>query len=430
MWLKARKVIEDWLFAPAPGGSATERLRRLARYPYALGRDLLGGQLNLHAMSLVYATLLALIPLLALSILILRLFDIHRVLGPLVLEFFRPLGPAAPQLTQRVMDFADHVRGGLVGSLGLVLLVWTLLGALMKLEDSFNFLWHVEQPRGLARRTAEYLALLAVGPLLIAAVLYMSRLAQPDSSAPAGVPLLGHALHSAQALIPYLFIGALFAALYTFIPNTRVRWEPALAGGLVAGALWAGLSRIFTRFVINAGHLMLVYAGFALVISALVWTYFGWLILLLGARLSFYVQNPTYLRLGLREMRLSGAESEQLALSIMVLVGRYQLTGKTAPTISTLAEALQLPAVAVARMTAALEAGGLVVESAQERVLPSRDPAQIRLDEILAIARNRTGTWEGLHAHVPRPVAQLCRSLEQTGREYLAERTLRELVDS
>jgi membrane protein len=175
---------------------------------------------------------------------------------------------------------------------------------------------------------------------------------------------------------------------------------------------------------------MLVYAGYALVISALVWTYFGWLILLLGARLSFYVQNPTYLRLGLREMRLSGAEGEQLALSIMVLVGRYPLSGNTAPTISTLSEALQLPAIAVARMTTALEAGGLVVESDQERVMPSRDPGQIRLDEILAIARNSTGTWEGLHVHVPTHVAQLCRSLEQTGRTYLAQRTLRELIDS
>jgi len=430
MWLRARKVIEDWLFAPAAGGSAAERLRRLARYPYALGRDLLGGQLNLHAMSLVYATLLALIPLLALCILILRLFDIHRVLGPLVLEFFRPLGPAAPQLTQRVMDFADHVRGGLVGSLGGVLLIWTLLSALMKLENSFNFIWHVEQPRGLARRTAEYLALLAVGPLLIAAVLYMSRLALPGAPAHGGVPLLGRVLQGAPALVPYLFIGALFAALYAFIPNTRVRWWPALAGGLVAGALWAALSRIFTRFVIGAGHMMLVYAGFALVISALVWTYFGWLILLLGARLSFYVQNPTYLRLGLREMRLSGAESEQLALSIMVLVGRYPLTGSTAPTISTLSEIMQLPAIAVARMTAALEAGGLLVESAQERVMPSRDPGQIPLEEILAIARTRTGTWEGLHAHVPPQVAQLCGSLEQTGRAYLGGRTLRELIDS
>jgi membrane protein len=430
MWLKARKVIEDWLFAPAAGGSAAVRLRRLARYPYALGRDLLGGQLNLHAMSLVYATLLALIPLLALSIMILRLFDIHRVLGPLVLEFFRPLGPTAPQLTQRVMDFADHVRGGLVGSLGGVLLIWTLLSTLMKLENSFNFIWHVEKPRGLARRTAEYLALLAVGPLLIAAVLYMSRLAQPGAPAHGGVPLLSRALQGAPTLMPYLFIGAMFSALYAFIPNTRVRWWPALAGGLVAGALWAALGQIFTRFVIGAGHMMLVYAGFALVISALVWTYFGWLILLLGARLSFYVQNPTYLRLGLREMRLSGAESEQLALSIMMLVGRYQLTGSTAPTISTLSETMQLPAIAVARMTAALEAGGLVVESAQERVMPSRDPGQIRLEEILAIARTRTGTWEGLHAHVPPQVAQLCGSLEQTGRAYLAGRTLRELIDS
>src|SRR5271154_5098126 len=430
MWLKARKVIENWLFAPTRGDNAAERLRRLARYPYALACDLLGGQLNLRATSLVYATLLALIPLLALSILILRLFDIHRILGPLVLEFFRPLGPAAPQLTQHVMDFAGHVRGGLIGSVGVVLLIWTSISALTKLENSFNFIWPVDKPRGPARRTAEYLALLAVAPLLVAAVIYMSRLSQPAAPGPGDVALLSRALQIAQAPLPYLVIGLLFAAIYAFIPNTRVRWGPALTGGLIAGALWAGLSRLFTSFVIYSSHVMLVYAGYMLVVSALVWTYFGWLILLLGACLSFYVQNPTYLRLGLREMRLSGAEGEQLALSIMMLVGRYQLASNSAPTVSTLSEVLQLPAIAIARMTAALEAGGLGVESAHERVLPSRDPGQIRLEEILAIARNSTGTWEGLHAHVPPKVAQLCHSLEQTGRAYLDGRTLRELIDS
>ena len=67
--------------------------------------------------------------------------------------------------------------------------------------------------------------------------------------------------------------------------------------------------------MVYSTRLTIVYAGFAVVVAALLWTYFGWLILLAGAQLSFYVQNPAYLRLGLQQLRLSSVELEQLALT-------------------------------------------------------------------------------------------------------------------
>ena len=127
-------------------------------------------------MGLVYASLLAFIPLLALSFGLLKAFNAQGVLQPLVLEFFRPMGAAAAlTLTQEVMAFANSVRGGLVGTLGFGALIWTLMGTLRKVEDGFNFVWHVAEPRGFARRTGEYFALLVLGPLLVAAVVELSR---------------------------------------------------------------------------------------------------------------------------------------------------------------------------------------------------------------------------------------------------------------
>ena len=105
MWQQGRNILERWLFAPFTGRVAANRARRLVQYPYALLRDLLGGQLNLHAMGLVYATLLALVPLVAFSFAILKVFGAHRDLEPLIYEFFRPMGGAAGALTQKVMDF-------------------------------------------------------------------------------------------------------------------------------------------------------------------------------------------------------------------------------------------------------------------------------------------------------------------------------------
>src|SRR5579871_1630689 len=114
-------------------------------------------------MGLVYTTLLSLIPLLAFCFAILKVFGAHHDLEPIVYEFLRPVGdPTATQLTERVMQFADRVSSGIVGSLGFALLAWTVMGTINKVEDSFNYLWRVEQPRSFARRIAEYFMLILV----------------------------------------------------------------------------------------------------------------------------------------------------------------------------------------------------------------------------------------------------------------------------
>ena len=109
----------------------------------------------------------------------------------------------------------------------------------------------------------------------------------------------------ALTLSPYFMVTAIFTAVYKFVPNTRVKWQSALVGGVCAGILWAAVGNIFTALVVASTRLTIVYAGFAIIVAALLWTYFGWLILLVGAQLSFYVQHPNYLRLGLTELRLT-----------------------------------------------------------------------------------------------------------------------------
>src|SRR6266704_2652631 len=130
MWTRIWALLDRWLFGPAAGSAGLlGQCRRLLRYPYAVVRDLARGEINLRAMGLVYTTLLSLIPLLAFSFAILKVFGAHHDLEPIVYEFFRPVGDqAAAQLTRRVMQFADRVSSGIVGSVGFALLAWTLLG--------------------------------------------------------------------------------------------------------------------------------------------------------------------------------------------------------------------------------------------------------------------------------------------------------------
>lgn len=404
---------------------------RLLRYPYAVLRDLSRGQVNLRAMGLVYATLLSLIPLLAFSFAILKAFGAHRELEPIVYEFFRPVGASATELTVRVMEFADNVSSGIVGSVGLALLLWTLIGTIKKIEDSFNFLWRVEQPRSFGRRIAEYLSLLILGPLLLVVFLGLAHSAI-DSAAVrtlATLPLVDRLVALGVTLAPYAMVTTIFTALYMFVPNTSVRIVPALIGGLAAGILWAATGKLFTELVVYTTRLTIVYAGFAIIVAALLWTYLGWLILLVGVQLSFYVQNPSYLRLGLQELRLSSVELEDLTLKVMYLIGVAHTRGEVRWRVNTLARELGLPGIAISQVVAALERAGMLTANDKEQLVPARDIGHIRLCDLLEVARNQRSGHTPQHDLAISKVDALLGSLQDAWRERCGDRTLRDLIE-
>jgi membrane protein len=432
MWLRFWDLLDRWLFGETSRGAGplAAALRAL-RYPYAVLRDLSRGQINLRAMGLVYTTLLSLVPLLAFSFAILKGFGAHRDLEPIVYEFFRPVGASATELTRNVMEFADNVSGGILGSVGFALLIWTLLGTIRKVEDSFNFVWRVEQPRSFARRVTEYLSLIIIGPLLLVGFIGLSHAAMQSAAmrAIAEEPLMRQLTGLGIQLAPYAMVTALFTVLYMFVPNTRVRIGPALIGGVTAGVLWAAVGKLFTAMVVYTTRLTVVYAGFAIIVAALLWTYFGWLILLIGAQLSFYVQNPNYLRLGLAELRLSSVELERLALEVMYLIGKGHATGATQWTANALASALGVPGNAVSQVIATLERGRLLIATEDDHLLPARDAGHIPLREILEVARNeRSGPPAMPRARMP-AVERLGARIDEALRACCDDRTLRDLLN-
>ena len=426
-WLD-RYLFGEYSEGTTPGALAL----RLLRYPYALLRDLSRGQINLYAMGLVYTTLLSLVPLIAFAFAVLKAFGAHRELQPIIEEFFRPMGEAAAQeFTNKVMEFAESVSTGLVGSLGLALLTWTLLGTIKKVEDGFNFLWRVEQARSFARRVTEYVALLIVGPIVVVSFIGLSHNALETAQVGLGryMPFLERLVQFSKWVSPYCMVAAIFTAVYMFVPNTKVKWKPALIGGITAGILWAAVGNLFTAMVVYSTRLTVVYAGFAIIVAALLWTYFGWLILLVGAQLSFYVQNRNYLRLGLTELRLSAVQRETLTLKVMYLIARSYHDGKTRWTTDSLAHELGMPGIAISRIVHALEGAHLLTLADDERLLPARDLSQITIQEIVDIARNeKAGQVAPRNLKLP-AVDAISKTMDDAWRKSCGEMTLRDLIE-
>lgn len=431
MWQKFWQLLESALFGPHTEGSEPlPRLLRALRYPYAILRDLLGGELTLRANGLVYTTLLALIPAMALSFAVLKAFGAHVRMEPFLMEFFRPVGATAPDIVHRLMEFAQRVSGGLVGVLGLVLLLWTLVGTVKKVEDSLNFVWRVDRARSIPRRIVEFVMLVTLGPLVVATVIGLSKLAidQVTFATPEDFTLGRQALQQIIRLAPFAIVTGLFTAMYVVIPNTRVRLGPALAGGFAAGVTWAALGKLFTAMVLYTSRLELVYAGFAIVVAVFLWTFLGWLVLLAGAQLAFYLQNPNYLRLGHATLRLSNDEKERLALDIMTRVAIRHHAGDPPWDIDKLSRALSLPGIAVAEMAAQLERGRLLAQSDDGQLFPGRDIGNIVLADIVLCARQRH-VGADLPPHLSAPgVLELQQQMERAWRDVCGSRTLADLI--
>lgn len=398
--------IEDGLFLksrsmPSPWGPVL----RVVRYPAALIRDWLHGEISVRAMSLAYTTLLSIVPLLALSFSILKGLGARGDLRFLLHQFFRPLGNASAQLTESVMQFVANMRADLLGSIGLAFLVYTAVTTIQKVEASFNFVWRVARPRSFARRFTEYLTVMILGPILLAVALGLMGSAEDTAFARFAseiVPLAWLARAAGQ-LLPYLLVTGVFIAMYAFVPNTRVQIRAAVVGGLAAGVIWALVGEVFTSFIVYSSSLVAVYTGFAIVLTTLIWVYLSWLILLFGAQLAFYLQFPQYLRHGQGAVELVGHDRELVALSIMYLIANDYAAGAAGWSANRLAAQLDAPSIAVEPVIACLEKAGLLLATEEDFFVPGRDPANIAVFDILeAVRLAPAGRWPvAIHAIAP-----------------------------
>jgi membrane protein len=367
-------------------------LIHIIRFIYANIRDVLTTTLTLRAMGLVYITILSIVPMLALTFSALKVFGIHKSrIKPALLSMFEPLGDKGVELTDKLITIVDNVQGGLLAGAGLILLLYTTVSMIKKIEDSLNYIWRVESARSVVQRFGEYISIVLVGPLLM--VTAVGLIATIGSNAlvdqALSSPLLGATAVLAGKIMPYALVSLMFSLLFWFIPNTRVNFTAALLGGITGGVLWAFSGVMFATFVVTSTRNVTIYASFAIIIIALMWLYISWLILLIGAQASFYFQNPEYLRVGYRQLNVGNELREQSALGLMLIVAESFRSSGPAYTTNQIGAMLGVPGILLSPVKHRLVTAGLLQINTREQLIPARDPSKISLADVFAAVRDR-----------------------------------------
>jgi membrane protein len=200
-------------------------------------------------------------------------------------------------------------------------------------------------------------------------------------------------------------------------------------GGLTGGVLWATSGVLFATFVVNSARNVTIYASFAIVIIALMWLYISWLILLIGAQASFYYQNPEYLRAGYRQLNIGNQLREQIALSLMLLVAEAFRSGGKRYSTNDIGARLGVPGMLVGLVRKRLAAAGILETGTHHQLIPSRDPGNISLLEVLQAVRD--GNAEDIFAggQWPPKVNQVFTEIQANVTPSLKNTSLYDLLD-
>ncbi|MDD9893360.1 MAG: YihY/virulence factor BrkB family protein [Gammaproteobacteria bacterium] len=410
-------------------------LLHFCRLLYAGIRDLIEGELNLRAMSLVYTSLLSIVPLLALTFSVLKAFNVHNQVEPFLLSLLAPLGDKAPSLVEQLIGFVGNVKVGVLGGVGLGLLIYTVVALLQKTAFAFDYIWKVSPTARIAKRFSGYFGVITLGPVIIfTAISSITDFTNSGGLAEwEAIEPLATLLWIIGIVLPYLLMWVAFAAIYTYVPNTKVKLIPALSGAAVAAVLWESSGSIFAAFVTTSRNYDVIYSGFAAGILFLIWIYLGWMILLLGGAFSFYVQNPQYLRYRRPPEKLSGWQKERVGLALMTLIARRHHRREKPWTTDALAKHMGLPRLPVESLLRQFKHRDMVsaTNDYPARWLLNNDPARLPVVDILWAIRRHGEDHLPLSAnHDLDIVDQTLESLEGKLHSVLEERVLEDLVQA
>ncbi|MEI2414875.1 YihY family inner membrane protein [Orrella sp. JC864] len=308
------------------------------------------------ASSLTFTTVLAIVPMLAVVLSLFTAFPLFNDFR-MALETFLANNLMPPAVSDNIMDYLNQfaMQASRLTTIGGLFLIVTSIMLIMTIDMAFNDIWHVTRQRPLPQRALVYWAVLSLGPVLAGASLWATSMLARESMGLVGE--LSRAAEIVLSFLPVLLTALGFAALFVVVPNRRVEWKDALAGGLCTAVLLEITKRGFALYITNFPTYTVIYGAFATVPVFLLWIYVSWLAVLLGASMA---ASLPLIRLG--RWNISRRPGAEFIDAVGVLRALYAVRGQVPAGLDgkTLAATLRLHQDELADVLQSLSEMGLV----------------------------------------------------------------------
>ncbi len=327
-------------------------------------------RISLRASALTYYTMLSIVPVAAMVFGISKGFGFEQRIERILREKLSKR-EEFQEVLDYIIDFAqnmlDNIKGGFIAGISLVVLFWAVMKVLGNIENSFNAIWQIKRPRPFVRKFSDYLSMMLIAPVLFVLsstiTVYISDLSQSDSSY---MQYLGPLLSFLVKLLPYILIFLLFTLLYVIMPNTKVFFKNGLYAGIIAGIIFQVIQWIYIHFQVGVSRYGAIYGSFLALPLFLVWLQLSWLIVLLGAEISFAYQNIEKYEFESEALKISSTKKRLLTLLVMHQIIRGFMEGNPSLTATKISHNLSIPIRLIRDILFDLQECGLIAETTTE----------------------------------------------------------------
>ncbi len=321
---------------------------------------------TLRASALTLYSLLSIVPVIAMLFGIAKGFGFEKTLTERLIE----QAPQQDALVLKVINFAqnllDSTKGGVVAGIGIVVLFWTIISLIGNIEESFNYIWKIARNRPISRKFSDYLSLMLLAPIILIIASSITVLLSTEINwliTLIELPEVGTWLViKALGLLPLLLMIGLFTFTLIFMPNHKIHYRAGLIAGVVTGILYNLLQWAYLSLQIGVSNYNAIYGSFAAIPLFVVWLQVGWMIVLFGCEVAFFLQYYENYRNNNRFSNLSFSLQKTIALQVTHLLIKNFSQLNTPLTADEIAARLVMPIAIIQPILGKLTASHILVE--------------------------------------------------------------------
>ena len=356
-------------------------------------RGVLHNKVQIRAASLTLYSLLSVIPIIAIAFAIAKGFGLDQNLEMLISKEFQSNEDIIGWLLQNAQNAIYETRGGYIAGVGMIILFWSVMSLLSQVEDTFNHIWHIRNSRAWYRKFTDYLTIMLIAPVFVIlsssmTVFVSSYLTEFMSKA----PILDHFKPLITFLIkfsPYFMLWVALTAFYMIMPNTKVKFLPAMISGIIVGTTLQIVQYLYIDLQFGITKLNAIYGSFAAIPLFIIWLQYSWLTILLGAELAFANQNIANYEFEAEALGMSSYHKKAISLIIMNIIIKKFETGAQPVTASDIATHLKVPISLIRELLQDLKEANLVSEITEKKpkdlyYQPALDIGKITVSHVMS----------------------------------------------
>jgi membrane protein len=333
---QAKKLNDEiWHTPPSELSKHRTFLIKQLRIIVLATRGFLDDNVQLRASALTFYTLLSII--------------LDQTLDSIITgtKEFQLYGELLSPLLDRARDTIQATRGGYIAGVGVIILFWSVVSLLGQIENSFNHIWQISSSRPWYRKFTDYITIMLIAPVFIVlsssiTVFVSTELSDFMTNAPI-LTFFKPVVSFLIKFIPYFLTWLVLTLLFIAMPNTKIKIGPAILSGIIAGTFLKLLQWLYLDLQFGITKLSAIYGGLAAIPLFILFIQSSWIIILLGAELSFANQNVSQYEFEAGALKISQFQKRALMLLILHKIVKNFEAGLKPVSDEEIGKTLQIP---------------------------------------------------------------------------------------